>query len=370
MWKAQEACGEQLERANALIFSVDSNMCLEISTLIKRKVDIRIDAPRKRPTVFSFFGIGKRWSHGIRSISRRAPRRQTIAEYRSEMANFGWKVTFLDIRLKNIGDVFGLCHDMDARVDTRLLLNGCGVWNCKSNTLGTCPLPSHHWHYMRLSCLRFATRYHDTCNISRYTVWPTKVAMSSTEAIAGFHTILNPDFHFMAEIWCMAGVWYPTSDLKYVWKGLVNNEPSKPPVGKKTEHRLRKIASPIETYLWLTYYPNDHHDHAISPGWYFTRIPQRMQSLSSLFLELCFFWQVQVSVISSMKQLDNFSKRNISTPNKCWNDKPRTPTSGAFRHWGNPVMFCSKYSAPLKFTIDTKHCHILEEIPFPNCNLG
>jgi len=71
-----------------------------------------------------------------------------------------------------------------------------------------------------------------------------------------------------------------------------------------------------------------------------------------------------------MTQLNNFSKRNISTPNKCWNDKPGTPTSGAFRHWGNPVMFCSKYSAPLKFRIDTKHGHILEEIPFPNCNLG
>lgn len=28
--------------------------------------------------------------------------------------------------------------------------------------------------------------YHDTCNISRYTVLPTKVAMSLTEAIAGF----------------------------------------------------------------------------------------------------------------------------------------------------------------------------------------
>ena len=128
--------------------------------------------------------------------------------------------------------------------DCYLMVAGCGI--AKAIPWEPGPLPSHHWHYMRLSCLRFATRYHDTCNISRYTVWPTKVAMSSTEAIAGFHTILNPDFHFMAEIWCMAGVWYPTSDLKYVWKGLVNNEPSKPPVGKKTEHRLRKIASPIE----------------------------------------------------------------------------------------------------------------------------
>ena len=85
-----------------------------------------------------------------------------------------------------------------------------------------------------------------------YTVGPTKVAMSSTEAIAGFHTILT-------------SILWPRY-LKYVRKGLVNNEPSKPPVGKKTEHRLRKIASPIETYRWLTYYPNDPDDHAISPG--------------------------------------------------------------------------------------------------------
>ena len=53
---AQEACGEQLERANALIFSVDSNMCLEISTLIKRKVT-KDRCPLERDRLF-FFSLG------------------------------------------------------------------------------------------------------------------------------------------------------------------------------------------------------------------------------------------------------------------------------------------------------------------------
>lgn len=86
--------------------------------------------------------------------------------------------------------------------------------------------------------------------------------MSSTEAIAGFHTILNPDFHLMAEIWCMVSYLQFEVCLKRFGEQRAIQTTSQ----KKTEHRLRKIASPIETYLWLTYYPNDHDDHAISPG--------------------------------------------------------------------------------------------------------
>ena len=51
--------------------------------------------PLERPNVF-FFGIGKQWSHGIRSISRRAPShkpidniQRRIEEYSSEIANSG-----------------------------------------------------------------------------------------------------------------------------------------------------------------------------------------------------------------------------------------------------------------------------------------
>ena len=86
--------------------------------------------------------------------------------------------------------------------------------------------------------------------------------------------------------------------FRYIWKGLVNSEPSKPPVGKILNIGCAKYHHILSQWPW---WPCNFSQRLI----FFQNPPQRMQSVSSLFVE--FFVLANPSELNVVNETDNWT---------------------------------------------------------------